>query len=139
MKRSSRIEREGDYEELPKLLLCRSHRLLCTICKRKYGRVAVGNSGLFVVVKEAIHHILPCRWLRRQGLNPSVEQNLISICQSDHSRILNVETLLFAGDVYGFLWGIRSISDELSQRVFAAAKHYGLREFEKYNGVKRPG
>lgn len=88
-------------------------------------------------VREAIHHLIPRRWLQQRHLDPHLEVNLISICQSDHARCLWVETLLFAGDVYGFLSELRPISEELYARVFAAAKHYHLEEFLKFDAPRK--
>lgn len=137
-KRSSRIEREGDWTDIPGPIYYRSKRLLCSLCGRKYGSIRTGIHGdVMMEVREAIHHLIPRRWLQQRHLDPHLEVNLISICQSDHARCLRVETLLFAGDVYGFLSELRPISEELYARVFAAAKHYHLEEFLKFDAPRK--
>jgi HNH endonuclease len=130
MKRTSRIEREGPWSNISRPLLARSKRLLCQLCGRKYGAM----TSDFAQLRQAIHHIIPRRWLEARGLPPHTEVNLMSLCDSCHGRCLMAETHLFAGDTHGFLIDMRRMGFPL-ERIFEVARFYGLREFENFRAL----
>jgi hypothetical protein len=130
--RTSKIKREGDYTEIPKMLRFRCNRLLCTICKVKYGAILVAKDGKALIkAVQALDHIWPVRFLLPRGLAPHREINIVSICATCHGSKLKHETRIFAGDVYGYLEGLRSINYPL-ERIREAAHHYRFREVEKF-------
>ena len=71
------------------------------------------------------------RFLLPRGLAPHREINIVSICATCHGSKLKHETRIFAGDVYGYLEGLRSINYPL-ERIREAAHHYRFREVEKF-------
>lgn len=124
MKRSSRIERFGEYLKMPSWLSENASRKSCEACHRKYGTIDMER---FVQVKQICDHIFPVRFLLRLRLNPHLSINVVSICAGCHGRKLRYETLIFAGDVLGFMAGLRRIGYPM-QRVREAAAHYGFTE-----------
>lgn len=128
MIKSSR--RDGPWSEMPPEVVRAAHRPICTICGRAYGRISVGAAGAFLKVEEAIHHIFARRWLEKQDLYPHDPENLVSICKSDHAKLLQSEECLWRGDVLGFIQGMNAAGLPL-ELITVAARHYELMEVLK--------
>ncbi|HEX4920669.1 MAG TPA: HNH endonuclease signature motif containing protein [Candidatus Bathyarchaeia archaeon] len=127
-KRSSRIDRTGDYIAMAPWLAEQSSREKCAVCNQQYGRV----SAEFILAKQVIDHIFPVRFLLSMHLDPHITMNTLSCCQSCHARKLQHETLIFAGDVLGFLRGLKRIGYPM-ERVITAARFYGFAEVDKFS------
>lgn len=127
---SKREKRDGKYDAMPKPLMYRCRRMSCEVCTAIYGRLPL-DSVVFSVTKQCIDHIFPVRFLRKLGLDPHVEVNLISICGVCHARKLKHEDKIFVADVLAFMNGLNKIGYPMN-RVRAAAEHYGFMEVERW-------
>ncbi len=131
MKRSSRIVREGEYAPLPDHLGEQCRRPQCECCTKRYGQLVLGTSGTILKVRQCLDHIFPVRFLEHLGVDAQVEINILSVCATCHGRKLPIETLIFAGDAFGYIRGLNRIGYPM-ERVMEAAWHYGFSTAAKF-------
>lgn len=116
-----RVERTGEYTQMPSWLIEQSTRAHCEVCGCKYGTL----DARFIKRKQCVDHLFPVRFLLALGLEPHLSINTLSVCGSCHAKKLVHETRIFAGDVLGFLEGLNAIGYPM-ERVNEAAEHYGF-------------
>lgn len=73
-----------------------------------------------------VDHLFPERWVRAHGLDPHNAANLNSVCAARcHGRKLKFEHYLYAGNLIGFVRGLREMNFPID-RVRAAFTYYGV-------------
>lgn len=121
----------GPWSEIPhsnRLLVTRKR---CAVCGAIYGKLRAHNGKVYLA-KEAIDHLLARRFLEARGIDPHRIGNLLSTCIHCHGLKVGFEERLFAGDVLGFLQGIKCAGYPVD-KVVRFAVSVGLVEFSGFH------
>lgn len=105
--------RGADWKETAKVIRARDGNL-CVACRQ------AGDGR-----KLSVDHIIPYRLMIQWEINPNAAVNLASLCINCHPVKTAYERDLLAGDVVGFLSGLRWMHYP-SDRVKAACEYAGL-------------
>jgi hypothetical protein len=128
----ARQTRDGEWTPIPPRLRKEAKRKKCSVCRVHYGFVRFdadtsGEVRKIIRAKEAIHHLIPRRYLESRGVDPHYPLNLISICNECHGKTKVAEDRLFSGDLIGWLREMARINMPMD-RIFQVASSLHLTE-----------
>lgn len=113
---------------IPRTLRDQARRDRCEACGRRYGVWTETTQYSRVVLRQAIDHVFPRRWLENFKLSPNVAVNLVSICSNScHPRKIKAENALFSGDALTYVTELRRLNWP-KEVVRKAAEYYRLME-----------
>lgn len=116
-----RVERKGKFTPIPAAARKRAGRKKCSVCFASYDWLRLQH----------IHHLIPRRWLEEQGFYEHGGNNLLSVCNECHGKVKVYEDMLYRGDVFGFLQGMKVIGFPVAA-VVDFALSIGLKEFGQW-------
>jgi hypothetical protein len=130
-------KREGRWTAIPDKVRKLARRTQCQVCGERYGEIFTrygGPSGMFILTRQSLDHLIPRRWLEARNIDPHQERNILSVCGSCHGAKKTIEDRLFRGDAIGWLLGLRQIGYPIDQVVNFGIS-VGLNEFKRLAGV----
>jgi hypothetical protein len=129
------VPRLGEFTKIPHKMWQAVKRHRCQIegCHAVYGTLKQyeWSAKQLILVKQAIHHLLPRRWLNERGIYEHHLKGLLSICGYCHGRAKVAEDRLFVADLMGFMEGMHSIGFP-TRKIAAFAVSVGLKEFQRW-------
>ena len=124
--------RQGRWTAIPPRLRREAKRKKCGACGVKYGFVRFDTVGTgvrkIIRARQAIHHLIPRRYLESRGVDPHYPLNLISICTECHGKTKLAEDRLFSGDLLGWMAEMKRARMPM-QRILKVAYNLQLSEF----------